>query len=584
MEIQEVIARLNNVKPAAGGYNACCPAHDDRHPSLSVSQGADGRILLHCHAGCPTEDILAKLGLAKTDLFVKPAPARSIAAVYDYTDENGNLLFQKVRYEPKDFRCRIPDGRGGWIYQLNGTRRVLYNLPHLIKNDIVFAAEGEKDCCTLGRYGYCAVTNFDGAGKWSADYNPYFKGKIVYIIPDNDTPGRRHAEMVFKNLQPLAAECRIVQLPSPYKDVSDFFAAGGTVEQFNDLCLKAPCGIPAAWQDQTAPNRLQFVNLDDVQVQQMEWLWPNRIPKGMLSLIVGNPNAGKTFAACSIIASVTTAGDWPDCLNTAQPGRVLFFGEEDSFSRILKPRILANGGDCRLVSGFECVLAEGKEQEFSVAEHIELLQKAVDSFGDVALIVFDPITAYLRRVNANDNVEVRCAMIGLQRLAQKTGVTILGLSHFSKKADLEAIYRILGSTAFVAAARSVWAVIHEKTDSADRRIFAPIKSNYSIDPTGLAFKIIDGAVCWQPEPIEQPIDAILQQSADNRRREKNLAKDWLKHRLEGSTLPAVKILADAEAAGFSRTTIHRAADDLGVLKKRSAAEGNRSFWSLFTDR
>jgi hypothetical protein len=146
MRIEDVLSRLEAVQPSKNGFMARCPAHEDRNPSLSVSPGADGKILLKCFSGCTTEAVCAPLGIGVKALFydngnAAPAvlpPARPggngkrIEAVYDYPDENGTLLYQAVRYSPKGFSQRRPDGKGGWVWNLEGVRRVLYRLPELI--------------------------------------------------------------------------------------------------------------------------------------------------------------------------------------------------------------------------------------------------------------------------------------------------------------------------------------------------------------------------------------------------------------------------------------------------------------------
>jgi len=107
--IENVLERLQGVKRTGSGYIARCPAHDDQRPSLAISKGNDGKVLLYCHAGCKYEDIIKSLNM---DVMDTNKPNRRIIAEYNYTDEAGKLLFQKIRYEPKDFRCRIPDGSG----------------------------------------------------------------------------------------------------------------------------------------------------------------------------------------------------------------------------------------------------------------------------------------------------------------------------------------------------------------------------------------------------------------------------------------------------------------------------------------
>jgi putative DNA primase/helicase len=128
----QLLERLQAVRRNGSGWIARCPAHEDRNPSLSVNE-KDAKLLLHCHAGCTVESICAALSLTVSDLFTDPPNSTPrIATEYDYSDEAGNLLYQVVRFEPKDFRQRRPDGDGDWIWNLNGTRRVLYRLPELL--------------------------------------------------------------------------------------------------------------------------------------------------------------------------------------------------------------------------------------------------------------------------------------------------------------------------------------------------------------------------------------------------------------------------------------------------------------------
>ncbi len=250
--LQTILDRLEGVKQAGNGYTAKCPGHDDNRNSLSITTGDDGRVLLYCHAGCQTDKICADIELDLKDLF--PAKTASepkrIAAEYNYTDESGNLLFQKIRYEPKDFRIRVPNGAGQWTYKLNSTRRVLYNLPEVVKASVVFVCEGEKDCDLLARHGHVATCNYDGAGKWNTDYNRYFTEMIVYVLPDNDGPGRKHAAHIYRQIEGIAKDRRIVELPGlcDKGDVSDFFAGGGTVEQFNDVVKNAAKGLPESFE------------------------------------------------------------------------------------------------------------------------------------------------------------------------------------------------------------------------------------------------------------------------------------------------------------------------------------------------
>lgn len=241
--LQDILSRLHGVKGNGNQYKALCPAHDDKRQSLSVSQGADGKILMHCHAGCGHENILASIGMTQSDLFpepqskpiihtTRPAP---IVAEYNYTDAAGNLLAQKLRKGDKSFSWRRPDGKGGWIYNRQGVPHVLYNLPAIRDAKRVYVAEGEKDVDTLTGFGMVAVSGADGAGrgKWKPEYSEQLRGKSVIVLPDNDAVGRKFAEEAANALHGVAASIRVADLLTidpalpEHGDISDILARMG---------------------------------------------------------------------------------------------------------------------------------------------------------------------------------------------------------------------------------------------------------------------------------------------------------------------------------------------------------------------
>jgi 5S rRNA maturation endonuclease (ribonuclease M5) len=226
MTVQEILARLKNVKKTQSGWVACCPAHDDKTPSLCVAE-SDGKILLNCQANCPVESVVSALGLEMADLFppkdAPPSPKMAEVAHYDYTDERGSLLYQVVRYAPKTFRQRRKEG-GTWVWDMRGVRRVPYRLPEVLKSEYVMIVEGEKDADTLARFGVCATCNVGGAGKWLDAYSEFFRGKSVVVAPDQDEAGRKHGEQVIKSLTGIAKVIALWNVDQG-KDVSDWIAA-----------------------------------------------------------------------------------------------------------------------------------------------------------------------------------------------------------------------------------------------------------------------------------------------------------------------------------------------------------------------
>ena len=253
--VERLLAKLPDAKTSGDGWSARCPAHDDQRASLSITEGDDGRALVYCHAGCSGPAICERVGLGLADLMpVESNPSgkdkAEIVATYDYRDEDGRLLSQVVRFDPKSFKQRSPKDGGGWNWSVKGARVVPYRLPELLANPnrAVVVVEGEKDVDNLARVGVLATCNPGGAGKWKAQHSEFLRGRQVVIVPDNDEIGRKHAQQVARSLQGIAARVRIVELPGlPERgDPSDFIAAGGTKEQLKALADSTPDWTPTA--------------------------------------------------------------------------------------------------------------------------------------------------------------------------------------------------------------------------------------------------------------------------------------------------------------------------------------------------
>lgn len=312
MTFEQILSHFKAHK-VGNSYKAKCPAHTDNKASLSISPGrSDGKTVINCFAGCDTEAILDAADLALTDLFAEPLPPRetssrpgrpNIKATYDYQDESGKLLFQAVRFEPKDFRQRQPKGNE-WVWNLEGVRKVLFHLPQLLQSQwdaTVLLVEGEADVLAAEALGFVATCNPMGAGKWNKEYSESLKGRKVCILPDNDEPGRKHAAAVKKALMGVAESVKVLALPGlPEKgDLRDWIAAGGTADELlallEDLdggpelyadpkqCIKTLAGkVWAIWRrvEQANPRHFLYAGTP-VRVQQMR---PGRYKTEMLSV------------------------------------------------------------------------------------------------------------------------------------------------------------------------------------------------------------------------------------------------------------------------------------------------------------
>lgn len=610
--VRAVLERLPKARPTGEGkWTAPCPAHDDDKPSLTVARDDDGRVLLCCHAGCTQEAICRAIGLELRDLFPRKAeganPARHgkakgrIVTTYDYRDEAGGVLYQVVRYEPKDFRQRRPDGNGSWTWNLNGTRRVLYRLPELLAADKAawrFVPEGEKDADNLAALGLVATTNPGGAGKWKrlAD-DSALHGCRVAIIPDKDAPGRAHAQDVAARLHGKAADVRIVDLPGDGKDASDWIEAHDA-QDAEDLAAAlvalaeaAPPFDPSAAssdapRDDESPSPV-LVCMADVEAKPLRWLWPRRIPLGKVTLLAGDPNLGKSLVTVDIAARVSGGAPWPDAQGQpGEPGTVILLSAEDDPADTIRPRLEAAGADLSKVHLLATVRQpDGKRTPFSLDRDLPALERALRDHPDARLIVIDPISAYLGRTDSHVNAEVRGILAPLTDLAARYSVAVVLVTHLAKGTGGKALHRSIGSIGFAATSRAEWLFIADK-DSPDRRLMLPAKMNLAPDPTGLAYRITSvelpgigsvGRVEWDARPVTTTANEALATESDDGESPgaRQEAADFLRGVLQGGPVEAKEVKRQAAAARISSRTLDRAKANLHV---KAGPEGFRGPW------
>lgn len=267
------LSRLDGIRATSNGWEAFCPCRsDDENQSLSIHERDDGMLLLYCHrgGGCTAPEIVKSVGLEMRDLVPfdqraksfdsdrpkyeytkaprvmqpkrKNSPSLRLMKEYNYYDANGELLFQKLRYVDaqgnKTFRQRRPDGSGGWVYKLDDTPKVLYNLPAVAKaiqlGQKVIVVEGEKDADTLIEAGRVATTMPGGAGKWLDIHTETLAGGDIIVIADNDDAGRKHATEVRDKLVESGCTVRLLRTPEK-KDITEYLESGGRISGLVDF-------------------------------------------------------------------------------------------------------------------------------------------------------------------------------------------------------------------------------------------------------------------------------------------------------------------------------------------------------------
>lgn len=259
-ELNEILSRLRGVETAGKDkWRAFCPSHDDRKTkSLSIGIGDNGQPILYCHAtsACSFAKIMDTLGFNKTDYGTTGYGTSEIETTYDYCDESSCLLYQVVRYKPKSFRQRRPDGND-WIWDLKGVTPVLYNLLAvklgILNNQIIYFVEGEKDADNLIKEGLIATTMSGGSkSKWLPQYTETLKDAMVVLIPDNDVAGREWANRIGGILYGWVKMLKVVYLYGELKmlgqhlngkDVTDWLVEN-TVKDLGKLVLKTKDFMP----------------------------------------------------------------------------------------------------------------------------------------------------------------------------------------------------------------------------------------------------------------------------------------------------------------------------------------------------
>jgi hypothetical protein len=636
--VELLLSKLPDAKRSGNGWIARCPAHDDRNPSLSISEGDDGRALVHCHAGCKPGAIVEAVGMKLADLMPE-APARpgamnngratpkaqtkppkafptateAVAELerqhgpradwWTYRDAGGEPVGVMVRWDTangKDIRP-VSKTDGGWIIGGMSEPRPLYRLPDLLsrRNEAVYVCEGEKAADAAAGLGLLATTSPHGsksAGK--TDWTP-LAGRDVVILPDHDEAGARYADDVAGILAKLtrAATVRIVNLADAWPDMpeggdmADVVEAGeepeSTKAKLKELVDKPK---PEAQPLQAGP---VLTCLADVEPRDVAWLWAGRVPLGRITLLVGQPGVGKSYLTCDMASRITTGTDWPDG-SECPAGSVILITAEDDPADTIRPRLNAHKAEVSKVHLLSAVRRIGEDGQpcevmFTLAD-VAALETALKRLSDCRLIVVDPIGSFLGgSTDSHRDNEVRGVLAPIAKLAEKHGPAVLLVAHRRKSAGSIADDLALGSRAFTGIARAVWHLSRDPQDK-NRRLLLAGKNNLAPEGHGLAFTIkgFPAVVAWEHDPVTMSADDALAQEngigGDDHKpgpepEARNQAKAWLKGLLRAGRMEVSTIKAEAEAAGQAWRTVQRAKDELGIQAKR-VEHGGKWWWEL----
>lgn len=236
------------------------------------------------------------------------------------------------------------------------------------------------------------------------------------------------------------------------------------------------------------PGALQLRSANTVAFQSVWWLWPGYLACSFLNLVVGETSAGKSTVLADVAARVTRGAPWPgepaEAIRT--PGRVLWLGSEDPFEILTGPRLAACNADLRMLTEIQAVERGGKSDSFSMQDDLDKVRFELMNgkhFGSpYAMLVIDPITSYLqggklRRVDMNDSGQLRTILEPWVRLAQETGIAIVGVTHLAKDTTRSMLHRVLGGGAFAQLCRSLLAVVNLPDGEPNEKAVLQVKSN-----------------------------------------------------------------------------------------------------------
>ncbi len=332
--------------------------------------------------------------------------------------------------------------------------------------------------------------------------------------------------------------------------------------------------------------RLQTVCLADVEPKPINWLWPEKIARGKVTMISGDPGLGKSLITVALASAVSTGARWPVTGGSAPYGSVIMLSDEDAVADTIRPRLDAAGANCSKIHALTMVREIGEtgqavDRSFSLAKDIDRLAELVGSLGDCALIQIDPISAYMGGTDSHNNSDVRGLLSPLSTLAEQFNVAIVVVTHLNKSSG-NAIYRSIGSIAFTAAARSVIGVTKDRDDPS-RRLVLPVKNNLGCDTSGMAYRIEtadNGApvIMWEPDPVDIDINEVLNQSSDGEQWARNEVSDWLLSELDGNPVPAKELKKRAAEAGHAWRTVERAKAQLKIPSKKDGMSGPWLWW------
>lgn len=352
-----------------------------------------------------------------------------------------------------------------------------------------------------------------------------------------------------------------------------------------------PVGKPADPDKPRPTARLTLAST--ITRREVEWLWGYRIPRGMLSLLSGDPKLGKSFLMYAIAAAVSRGEALPGDDPPDGPGSVIIMSAEDDPARTIIPRLKAAGADLSKIYILESViLADGTEALPSLRADIDAIEEAIRRVPDCRLIIIDPVSAYLGGVDDHRNAELRGVLSPLKALAERLNVATTLVSHHAKSGGSNGKHRVIGSIAYVGACRANFMCLRDKDDPTGRRVLL-LDNGCNLAPTqpGLAYVIEDRGdgprVEWIAGTIDKDADTVLREIAEAQAESGDPARSairrecegWLRDTLAAGPKGVKEVFGLGSQAGYSQDQLKRAKVAIGARSGKDGF-GDGWVWSL----
>lgn len=586
-----------------------CPAHDDRKPSLSIGWSAKRhKVLLDCKAGCDASTVLEALGFTWGDLREKHVKRKFVCA-YDYDDAAGNLIFQVVRWDPKDFtqRRRNPayhpgrgDGKKPWINSVKDEPRAVglpYRLPELLKalsdGDDIVITEGEKDADAImlavgPDAGVAATCNAGGADNWRPEHGEWFRGpslSTITVVADHDESGKgyRHAVAVADDLERVRGQRPAIVGAAVGKDAADH-VENHALSEFEPIPLEdlaeamSASGTATTGADpEAARSRHVLTAASAYSSRRQRFLWDGRVPLGTLSLFAGVGGVGKSTFALWLAAQAQAGNLAGDLLG--EPIRVLYVSVEDDWSTQVKPRLQAVGANLDTLYNLQIASTadETGERHPNLPQDVPAIAQAVEDSG-ARLVILDPITSTMSG-DDHKRSDVRAVLDPIAQMAAELDCVVLGIMHFNKGGG-HASDKLSGSHAWRDTARSV---LHFARDD-DRNVvvLSQDKGNYAEAAAhSLEYRLVDtivelddGEVGHHPQVEMLGESATSVQDLINRDPAPTDASLWLAEFMHDypEGVPSKLGLQAARENGHNADKIQRARSRLGIEARKGAMD------------